>query len=105
MLSLGRIFFSPCRSSHTLASLHRGLATDDLFHPTEAHRHLRSLCADFAEKRIAPQAAEFDEKGYLNKDLLREVGGLGLLGITIPEKDGGVGLDAIASCIVHHEVR
>jgi isovaleryl-CoA dehydrogenase len=91
------------RAVHTLGSLHHNLATDDLFNPTEAHRHLRALCADFAVKRISPQATEYDAKGYLNKELLREVGGLGLLGVTIPEKDGGAGMDAVASCIVHHE--
>lgn len=42
-----------------------------------------------------------DESGTFNVDLLRELGGLGLLGITVPEADGGAGLDATAACIVH----
>ena len=33
-----------------------------------------------------------------------ELGELGLLGITVPEADGGAGLDATASCIVHDEL-
>ena len=43
--------------------------------------------------------------GHMNKDLMREVGELGLLGITIPESHGGAGMDSTAACIVHHEVR
>ena len=40
----------------------------------------------------------------MNQDLMREVGGLGLLGVTIPEEYGGAGMDATAACIIHHEV-
>eukprot|EP00008_Paramoeba_atlantica_P011039 CAMPEP_0201489952 /NCGR_PEP_ID=MMETSP0151_2-20130828/24336_1 /ASSEMBLY_ACC=CAM_ASM_000257 /TAXON_ID=200890 /ORGANISM="Paramoeba atlantica, Strain 621/1 / CCAP 1560/9" /LENGTH=386 /DNA_ID=CAMNT_0047875705 /DNA_START=129 /DNA_END=1289 /DNA_ORIENTATION=- len=82
---------------------HQGLKSDELFNPTDAHRQLREVCADFAERKIGPQAAEFDAKGYMNQDLMREVGGLGLLGVTIPEEYGGAGMDATAACIIHHE--
>jgi isovaleryl-CoA dehydrogenase len=47
---------------------------------------------------------EHDEAGTFNVGLLRELGTLGLLGITIPEADGGAGLDATAACIVHDEL-
>jgi isovaleryl-CoA dehydrogenase len=45
-----------------------------------------------------------DEAGTFNIELLRELGKLGLIGITIPEAEGGAGLDATASCIVHEEL-
>ncbi len=77
---------------------------DDLFNPTEEHRMLREMVADFTTNEVEPQAAEFDRRGVLNVDLFAKLGELGLLGVTIPEEHGGAGMDAVASCIVHHEL-
>ena len=79
-------------------------AASDLFNPTEEHRMLRQMVADFARREVDPQAAEFDAKGVLNLPLFRRLGDLGLLGITIPDADGGAGLDASAAVLVHHEL-
>ena len=78
--------------------------SDALFNPTEEHRLLRQTIADFARRSVEPQAARFDEKGELNVPLFRELGELGLLGITVPVDDGGAGMDAVAATIVHHEL-
>lgn len=47
-----------------------------------------------------------DIDGKMNRELFKELGsnGLGLFGLTIPVEDGGAGMDAVASCIVHHEL-
>lgn len=79
-------------------------AASDLFNPTDEHRMLRQMVAEFARRELDPQAAEFDAKGVLNLPLFRRLGELGLLGITIPEADGGAGLDATAAVLVHHEL-
>ena len=78
--------------------------SDALFNPTDEHRMLRQTVADFARKEVDPQAATYDERGVLNVELFRKAGELGLLGITVPEEDGGAGLDATAAVIVHHEL-
>jgi isovaleryl-CoA dehydrogenase len=65
---------------------------------------LRQMVADFAAREVDPQAALHDAKGELNVPLFRRLGDLGLLGITIPEEDGGAGMDAVAAVIVHHEL-
>lgn len=78
--------------------------SDILFNPTDEHRMLRQTVAEFARREVDPQAAEHDAKGELNKPLLKRLGDLGLLGITIPEEDGGAGLDTVAAVIVHHEL-
>lgn len=75
-----------------------------LFDPTEDHRRLRELVREFTEREVAPQAAEFDQKGVLNVALFQKVGELGLLGLTIPAEDGGAGMDGVAAVIVHHEI-
>ena len=72
----------------------------DLFNPTEEHAMLREMVADFTRNEVEPQAAEHDEKGVLNIDLFRKLGELGLLGITVPEADGGAGMDSVAAVIV-----
>jgi isovaleryl-CoA dehydrogenase len=76
----------------------------DLFNPTEEHRMLRQMVAEFARREVEPQAAEFDHKGVLNVALFRRLGDLGLLGITVPDADGGAGLDTTAAVLVHHEL-
>jgi isovaleryl-CoA dehydrogenase len=80
------------------------MSYDHLFNPTEEHRMLRDMVADFTRNEVEPQAAEFDEKGVLNVPLMQSLGELGLLGITVPEADGGAGMDAVAAVIVHHEL-
>ena len=78
--------------------------SDALFDPTDEHRQLRALVAQFARDEVDPQAAEYDGKGVLNTTLFRRLGDLGLLGITVPERDGGAGMDAVAAVIAHHEI-
>jgi isovaleryl-CoA dehydrogenase len=75
-----------------------------LFAPSEEHSMLREMVADFTETRVEPQAEEYDTKECLNQDLFKELGELGLLGITIPSEHGGAGMDALAAVIAHEEL-
>ncbi|GBF48584.1 isovaleryl-CoA dehydrogenase [Leptospira ryugenii] len=77
----------------------------DLFQPTDAHVSLRESVANFAAKELDEQAKEYDETEGFNLSLFKRLGSeLGLFGITIPESDGGHGLDATASVIIHEEM-
>jgi isovaleryl-CoA dehydrogenase len=71
---------------------------------SEEHELIRQTVRQFAHTRVEAQAMEHDEAGTLNVQLMRELGNLGLIGITVPEADGGAGLDATASVIVHEEL-
>jgi isovaleryl-CoA dehydrogenase len=71
---------------------------------TDEHELLRQTMRQFVQNRVEPQAMEHDESQTFNTKLLRELGELGLIGVTIPEADGGAGMDATASCIVHDEL-
>ena len=75
-----------------------------LFTPTEEHEMLRAMVAEFTSDHVEPQAEEFDEKECLNVPLFRQLGELGLLGITIPAEDGGAGMDTVAAVIAHEEL-
>lgn len=76
----------------------------DLFNPSDDHNMLREMVRAFAEKEVAPQAQEFDQKEQFNLPLFRKLGGLGLLGVTVPERFGGSGMDAVAAVIAHEEL-
>lgn len=76
----------------------------DLENPSEEHRMLRQMVRDFARNVVEPQAEEYDREAKLNLPLMRRLGELGLLGITVPAEHGGAGLDAAAAVIVHHEL-
>lgn len=80
------------------------MSYDLLFNPTEQHEMLREMVAEFTINEVEPQAAKHDALGTLNLDLFRQLGDLGLLGITLPEEHGGAGMDAVAAVIVHHEL-
>ena len=67
----------------------------------DEQREIERLVKDFAKQRIRPNKTALEE---LNRDLslqlLREMGELGLLGVVVPEKYGGMELDKIISAIV-----
>src|SRR5271166_5212387 len=65
------------------------------FSLSEPERDLVGLCRDFAQKEIAPRAPLAWEHAQCPTDLLREMGGLGLLGMLIPEEWGGIGMSTV----------
>jgi isovaleryl-CoA dehydrogenase len=71
---------------------------------TDEHELLRQTVRQFVQNRVEPQALEHDQSATFNTGLLAELGALGLIGVTIPEADGGAGMDATASVIVHEEL-
>jgi isovaleryl-CoA dehydrogenase len=71
---------------------------------TDEHELLRQTVRQFVQSRVEPQAMEHDQSAKLNTGLIAELGALGLLGVTIPDADGGAGMDATASVIVHDEL-
>jgi short-chain 2-methylacyl-CoA dehydrogenase len=62
---------------------------------TDAEQDLVGLCRDFARKEIAARAPQAWDEGRCPTDLLREMGGLGLLGMLIPEEWGGIGMSTV----------
>ena len=69
----------------------------DLSAPTPEHGLLADTLAEFVAREVEPQAAQHDREERFNHALFRRAGELGLLGVTISEEYGGVGLDATAS--------
>src|SRR3954465_11702736 len=57
------------------------------------HEQFRRTVRDFAEKEIAPHAAEWDRAHHFPVDVVHKMGELGLFGLTAPEEYGGAGLE------------
>ncbi len=71
---------------------------------SEEHEMIRQAARDFAQKAIAPIAAEFDETGEFPLETIRQMGELGFMGIEIPEDYGGAGMDTIAYVLAMEEI-
>ena len=70
----------------------------------ETHTLLREQINAFARDEIAPRAAEIDASNAFPDDLWQKFGDMGLLGITVPEEDGGSGMGYLAHCIAMEEI-
>lgn len=76
----------------------------DLYNPTEDHLSLRENVSAFAKENLDSQAKDHDDEEKFNKDLFRRLGSeLGIFGVTVPQEEGGMGLDPVASVIIHEE--
>jgi len=76
----------------------------DLFNPSEEHTALRRTIRDFVEREVDPQAAAHDRSESFNMGLFQKLGALGVLGVTVPDRFGGAGMDAVAAVLVHEEL-
>ena len=62
------------------------------FELSPEHEQFRRTVRDFAEKEIAPHAAQWDRDHHFPVDVVQKMGQLGLMGLTAPEEYGGAGL-------------
>jgi alkylation response protein AidB-like acyl-CoA dehydrogenase len=75
-----------------------------LFSLTPEHEMIRNAARDFAQKEIAPIAAEFDESGEFPSKTIKKMGSMGFMGIEVPEEYGGAGMDAMAYVLAMEEI-
>lgn len=66
------------------------------FKLSEEQRMIIDGAKKYAEKKLAPVAADLDEKQEVNIEALKELGELGYLSMTVPEEYGGTGAGAVA---------
>lgn len=74
------------------------------FELSDEQEFIRSTVRDFADKEIAPRAAEIDSTGEFPHDIFGKMAGLGLLGLPVPEEYGGAGADTVSVALAVEEI-
>ena len=70
----------------------------------DEHRQVREMARKFADEVVAPRARDLDEREEFPADTVRQMAGLGFLGLPYPEKYGGAGLDTLSYIIAVEEI-
>lgn len=70
----------------------------------EEQKALQEAARQFSRKRLLPDYILREKKATLDRDLLQEMGQLGLLGMDLPEQVGGMGLDGVTAGLLFEEV-
>jgi alkylation response protein AidB-like acyl-CoA dehydrogenase len=71
---------------------------------TPDQAEIQRLARTFAQKEIAPCAAEWDRRSHFEPRLIKQMGDLGFLGMLVPEEHGGLGLDNLTYLIALEEI-
>ncbi|WP_329023857.1 MULTISPECIES: acyl-CoA dehydrogenase family protein [unclassified Streptomyces] len=71
---------------------------------SEEQEAVRQLAKDFVARDVAPYAVEWDRSENVDKSIVKKLGALGFLGLTVPEAYGGSGGDHLAYCLVTEEL-
>ena len=71
---------------------------------TEEERMLRDAAHAYAQDRLMPRVTEAFETEHTDPEIFREMGEMGLLGVTIPEEFGGLGAGYVSYGLVAREV-
>jgi alkylation response protein AidB-like acyl-CoA dehydrogenase len=65
---------------------------------------VRQLAKDFTDREITPYAAAWDRAEQVDRGIVKKLGGLGFLGLTVPEEYGGSGGDHLSYVLVTEEL-
>jgi hypothetical protein len=81
----------------------RTLAPVD-FDLTPEQREVQATVRQFVEERVLPNAIENDINHHLDMSVIEGMGELGLLGVVIPEENGGAGMDFVSEALACEEI-
>ncbi|WP_433570924.1 acyl-CoA dehydrogenase family protein [Streptomyces sp. CA-251247] len=71
---------------------------------SEEQAAVRQLAEDFVARDVTPYAAEWDRAESVDRSIVKKLGSLGFLGLTVDEEYGGSGGDHFAYCLVTEEL-
>ncbi|MBW7877255.1 MAG: acyl-CoA dehydrogenase [Candidatus Cloacimonetes bacterium] len=74
------------------------------FELTEDQKMIRDMVRDFARKHVAPGVLERDQNGTFPRDLINQLGELGLMGMVYPEEYGGSAADTVSYALAIEEL-
>ncbi|XP_016132810.1 short-chain specific acyl-CoA dehydrogenase, mitochondrial-like [Sinocyclocheilus grahami] len=70
----------------------------------ELHQMMRQTCRDYAQKELAPIAAQLDKDHKFPAKQVQELGAMGVMAVEVPESLGGAGMDYLAYCLAVEEL-
>lgn len=70
----------------------------------DEQKAVQQLARDFSREQILPHSRDWDIAGKFPRELLNEMGKLGLLGVPIPEQYGGAGMDYLSEALAFEEI-
>ncbi len=71
---------------------------------SEEQEAVRKLAEDFVAREVAPHVVAWDRAENVDRSIVRKLGALGFLGLTVPEEYGGSGGDHLSYCLVTEEL-
>ncbi|KOO04207.1 acyl-CoA dehydrogenase family protein [Vibrio nereis] len=74
------------------------------FELNEDQKAFSDAARQFAQEKLAPMAAEWDEQQTFPKEVLKQAGEMGFLSLYTPEKQGGLGLPRLDASIVFEQL-
>jgi len=74
------------------------------FNLTEEQKLFQKIIREFCIKELKPLANKIDKEEYLPRDLYKKMGKMGLMGMTVPQKYGGAGIDRVSYMIALEEI-
>jgi alkylation response protein AidB-like acyl-CoA dehydrogenase len=74
------------------------------FQLSEQQLAFRDLIREFAHRSIDPVAHEWELSGRYPAEIVDEMRTMGLFGMLVPERYGGIGIDAVSYAIVFEEI-
>ncbi|MCI0449252.1 MAG: acyl-CoA dehydrogenase [Chlorobi bacterium] len=74
------------------------------FNLTESNLEIQKLARDFAQNKIAPVAMKYDESQEFPREIVKELGQMGFLGILFPEELEGSNLSTVDYTIIVEEI-
>src|SRR5574337_986075 len=74
------------------------------FELSEEQQAIQTMVCEFAEREIAPVAAELDEHERFPTEIIRKLSELGLMGILLPKAYGGAGMDYVSYALILEEL-
>ncbi|MFL5421428.1 MAG: acyl-CoA dehydrogenase family protein [Myxococcales bacterium] len=74
------------------------------FEPTESQRKLVAMVRDFCIREVKPHAQQWDKDERFPREVVSQLGELGLLGMAVPEELGGSALDTVSIAMVIEEI-
>ena len=70
----------------------------------EDQRMIRDMARQFAQSELAPRAEKWDKSGWIDDEVVQQMGELGLLGMVVPEEWGGTYVDYVAYALAVEEI-